>query len=121
VPRSRTAATRTSLAAIRESGDDAAVPNPLTSQAEATAVPVVVSTTNGFAVASMVLGIVWLFWLGSLLAVVFGHIARSQIERSGVSAGNGMALAGLVLGYGAFALLILTLMSGGTVSFHVHL
>lgn len=69
----------------------------------------------------MVLGIVWIFWLGSLLAVVFGHVARSQIKRSGVRAGNGMALAGLSLGYAAFALLIATLMSGGTLSFHVQL
>lgn len=50
--------------------------------------------TNGFAVAALVLGLVG----GSLLAVVFGHIALSQIRRIGQH-GRGMAIAGLVLGY----------------------
>jgi hypothetical protein len=55
----------------------------------------------------MVLGIVWVFWLGSLLAVIFGHIALSQIKRSmGALTGRGMAIAGLVLGYVGIALLI---------------
>jgi hypothetical protein len=55
----------------------------------------------------MVLGIVWLFWLGSILAVIFGHIALSQIKRSmGALTGRGMAVAGLVLGYVGIALLV---------------
>jgi Domain of unknown function (DUF4190) len=56
--------------------------------------------TSGLAIASMVLGIVWIFWLGSILAVIFGHVALSQIKRSmGALTGRGMAIAGLVLGY----------------------
>src|SRR5205823_14978879 len=56
--------------------------------------------TSGLAIASMVLGIVWVFWVGSLLAVIFGHVALSQIKRSvGTLGGRGMAIAGLVLGY----------------------
>jgi hypothetical protein len=56
--------------------------------------------TNGFAVASLVLGILWLFWVGSLLAVIFGHVATNQIDQSGgVQGGRGMAVAGFVLGY----------------------
>ena len=52
--------------------------------------------TSGLAIASMVLGIVWLFWLGSILAVIFGHVALSQIKRSmGTLSGRGMAIAGL--------------------------
>jgi len=54
--------------------------------------------TSGLAIASMVLGIVWLGWLGSLLAVIFGHIALSQ-TKDGRAGGRGMAIAGLVLGY----------------------
>jgi len=50
--------------------------------------------TNPFAITSMILGLVG----GSILAVVFGHIALSQIRRTGDS-GRGMAIAGLVLGY----------------------
>src|SRR3954469_23491994 len=41
-----------------------------------------VQTTNGMAVASLVLGIVWLFWVGSILAVIFGYVGKSQIDRS---------------------------------------
>lgn len=54
--------------------------------------------TNGLAIASMVLGILWLYWIGSILAVIFGHIALSQHKRS-QQGGKGMAIAGLVLGY----------------------
>lgn len=54
---------------------------------------------NGFAIASLVLGIVWLFWLGSLLAIVFGHTALDQINKRGTTSGKGLAVAGLVLGY----------------------
>lgn len=55
---------------------------------------------NGLAIASMVLGIVWVYWIGSILAVIFGHIALKQIDTSGgTQTGRGMAIAGLVLGY----------------------
>lgn len=50
--------------------------------------------TNGMAIASLVLSLVG----GSLLAVVFGHVARAQIARTG-EAGDGMASWGLALGY----------------------
>ncbi|HEY6311306.1 MAG TPA: DUF4190 domain-containing protein [Streptosporangiaceae bacterium] len=55
--------------------------------------------TNSLATASMVCGMVALV-LGPLaiLAIVFGHIARGQIRRTG-EGGRGMATAGLVLGY----------------------
>jgi hypothetical protein len=56
--------------------------------------------TNGLAIASLVLGILWIFWLGSLLAIIFGHIATGQIDQSGgAQGGRGMAVAGFVLGY----------------------
>lgn len=56
-------------------------------------------STNGLAIASMVLGIVWLYGLGSLLAVIFAAVAKSQIKASGgTQKGDGMATAGLVLG-----------------------
>jgi hypothetical protein len=54
--------------------------------------------TNGFAIASMVLGIVWIYGVGSILALVFGYIARSQIKRN-PQGGDGMAIAGIVLGW----------------------
>ncbi|WP_161987373.1 DUF4190 domain-containing protein [Prescottella subtropica] len=49
--------------------------------------------TNTLAVLALVFGI-----LGGVLAIPFGHIARRQIRRSGED-GNGLALAGLILGY----------------------
>ena len=56
--------------------------------------------TNGLAVASMVLGIVWIYWIGSILALIFGYVAKGQIDRSeGRQAGRGMAIAGIVLGW----------------------
>ena len=55
---------------------------------------------EGLAVASLVLGILWIYWIGSILAVIFGHVALSRIKRSnGWKTGRGMAIAGLVLGY----------------------
>jgi hypothetical protein len=53
----------------------------------------------------MVVGILWIWWIGSILAVVFGHIALRQI-RSTRQQGRGMAIAGLVLGYLGVATLI---------------
>ncbi|HVT63812.1 MAG TPA: DUF4190 domain-containing protein [Mycobacteriales bacterium] len=54
--------------------------------------------TNGMAIASMVLGILWIYWVGSVLALAFGYIAKSQIRERG-EGGGGMATAGIVLGW----------------------
>jgi uncharacterized protein DUF4190 len=63
-----------------------------------------VQRTNGLAIASLVLGIVWLYWVGSLLAIIFGTVALHQIEQSGGAlGGRGMAIAGVVLGWVGFA------------------
>ncbi|MGD0043629.1 MAG: DUF929 family protein, partial [Isosphaeraceae bacterium] len=56
-------------------------------------------STNGLAIASFVLSILWIVGLGSILAVVFALKARSSIRRSkGVEGGDGLAIAGLVIG-----------------------
>ena len=67
------------------------------------------SRTSGLAIASMVLGILWLYWIGSILAVIFGHIAISQAGKDPTVKGKGMAIAGLVLGYLGIATLVLTI------------
>ena len=54
--------------------------------------------TNGMAIASMVLGILWIYWIGSVLALVFGYVAKQQIRQRG-EGGEGMATAGIVLGW----------------------
>jgi Domain of unknown function (DUF4190) len=82
--------------------------------------PVVVAggtSTNGFAIASLVLGIVWLYWLGSLLALIFGAVAISQIRNSnGRQTGEGMAIAGLVLGIVGLGLLLILVIIGVAVA-----
>jgi hypothetical protein len=52
---------------------------------------------NGMAIASMVLGILWLYGVGSILALVFGFMAKREIGRTGQQ-GSGMSTAGIVLG-----------------------
>ena len=65
---------------------------------------------NGFAVASLVLGILWIYWVGAILAIVFGHIALRQIKASeGARTGRGLAIAGLVLGYIGLTTLLLVI------------
>lgn len=58
--------------------------------------------TSGKAVASMILGICSFFFsiLTGVPAIVLGHLAKTEIRRSGGRLqGEGMALAGLILGY----------------------
>jgi hypothetical protein len=39
-------------------------------------------------------------WIGSILAVIFGHVALRQIKAGdGAQRGRGLAITGLVLGY----------------------
>jgi len=65
---------------------------------------------NRLAVWSLVSGILWVFWLGSIVAVVLGHLALKQIEASrGGQRGRGLAIAGLVVGYVGIALFFLGL------------
>jgi hypothetical protein len=62
------------------------------------------SPTNGLAIASMICGIAEIPTLGmaAIPAVILGHLARGQIRQTG-ERGDGMAVAGLVLGYLAIA------------------
>lgn len=63
-------------------------------------------TTNGLAVASLVLSLLWLWWVGSLAGVVFGFIALRQIKRSGGGQiGRTPAIIGLVTGLLGLAVL----------------
>ena len=70
-----------------------------------------VGRTSGLAIASMVLGIVWVYWIGSILAVIFGHVALSQTSRDETLRGRGMAIAGLVLGYVGVGTLLLIIIA----------
>jgi len=63
--------------------------------------------TSGKALASLITGIFGLlFFPIGIVAIVLGHMSRSEIRRSnGQLKGDGMAIAGLVMGYGAFAII----------------
>jgi uncharacterized membrane protein len=66
--------------------------------------------TNGLAIASLACGLAQLVVgpLGTIPAIVLGHLARGQIRRSG-ERGAGMALAGVMLGWAAVILAIIVL------------
>lgn len=81
-----------------------------------------VRQTNSLAVVSLVSGILgWTFlpFLGSVVAIICGHMARSEIRRNPqTQEGDGMAVAGLVLGYlviglSVLAILVVILFFGG--------
>jgi len=79
--------------------------------------PTVAPTTNGFSIASLVLGILWLSGIGSILALIFGYIANRRIRKSGgAETGRGMAIAGIVLGWIGLAgmILIIVLIVGAS-------
>jgi Domain of unknown function (DUF4190) len=69
------------------------------------------AAVNGMAIASMVLGILWIYWIGSVLALIFGYVAKGQI-REGAQTGGGMATAGIVLGWVGVGFLLLTFVIG---------
>lgn len=64
-----------------------------------------VAGTNGLAMASLACGIGQFVFgpLATVPAILFGHMARGQIKRTG-ERGAGLALVGLVLGWGAVIL-----------------
>ncbi len=67
-----------------------------------TGAPATPTHTNGLAIVSLVLAILGFFlWIiGSIGAIITGHIALSQIKRSSPpQGGRGLAIAGLVIGY----------------------
>jgi 3-oxoacyl-[acyl-carrier protein] reductase len=63
--------------------------------------PAYAPPTNTLAIVALVLGFV--FPIGGIIC---GHIARNQIKRTG-EGGDGLALAGLILGYAFTALTLL--------------
>jgi hypothetical protein len=71
--------------------------------------------TNGLAVGALVCGLaeIFTFGLAAIPAVILGHIARGQIRQTG-ERGDGMAIAGLVLGYLGIAgwLMIILVIAG---------
>jgi type II secretory pathway pseudopilin PulG len=63
--------------------------------------------TSGKALASLITGIFGLVLFPiAIVAIILGHMSRSEIRNSnGRLKGDGMATAGLIMGYGAFAVI----------------
>jgi len=69
--------------------------------------------TNGSAIVSVVLGVLWFAGIGSLLALVFGYRARREIKNSaGSQKGSGLATAGIILGWIGIAILVAGALGG---------
>jgi hypothetical protein len=70
---------------------------------------------NGLAVASLACGLAQFMFgpLATIPAIVFGHVARHQIKRTGEQ-GAGLALAGLTLGWAAVILAVLLIVGVAT-------
>lgn len=84
-----------------------AVPGQQGAAPTAPAPDVAVGETSGKALASLVTGIFGLLLFPiAIAAIILGHMSRSEIRKSnGRLKGDGMATAGLVMGYGAFAVI----------------
>jgi hypothetical protein len=76
-----------------------------------------VPQTSGKAVASMVMALVngaffFMFFPLAIVAVIFGHVARTEIRNSGGRLkGEGLALTGLILGYGSLGLVLVIVLA----------
>jgi hypothetical protein len=92
----------------------------VTTAAKTTAVTPV-AKTNGLAIASLACGLAQFAFgpLATIPAIVCGHMARSQIKRTGEQ-GAGLALAGLILGWAAVILGILFIVLGLAISIGMH-
>ena len=75
--------------------------------------PIAAVPTSPMAVTSLVLGLLsWMVLplIGAIAAVVCGHIARRDIRLSrGALGGDGLAVAGLVLGYAHLVLAVIAI------------
>lgn len=65
--------------------------------------------THPLSIISFIFSLLWLFWLGSIVGVITGHIARRDLRRDPSASGDGLAIAGLVLGYIGIGVLVLVL------------
>jgi len=80
-----------------------------------------VARTSGLAMASLACALAQFAFgpLATIPAIVFGHMARHQIKRTGEQ-GAALALAGLILGWAAVILAILLLIVGLAASAGMH-
>ncbi|MGA9341181.1 MAG: DUF4190 domain-containing protein [Rhodanobacteraceae bacterium] len=71
----------------------------------------VAQRTSGPAIASLIFGVLaWCVipFIGAIIAIVLGHVARAEIRRAepGSVEGDGLAVAGLILGWMQIVLIV---------------
>jgi type IV pilus assembly protein PilA len=92
----------------RACGRDSAAPAPTVPPAQFGATPVSgePAETSGKAIISLICGLFFFFFPASIVAIIFGHLSLSEIKKSaGRLGGQGLAVAGLVLGYAGVAII----------------
>ena len=73
----------------------------------------IAAKTNGLAIASLICSCAGLFFVPAIPGIVLGFVARAQIKRSdGAQRGDGLALAGIIVGFGWLVLLALGIALG---------
>jgi hypothetical protein len=71
--------------------------------------PVPAPQTSVPAVVSLIAGLTWFFWIGSIVAIIAGHMGRRQVRELGYG-GDALAIIGLIFGYigaATFALFVI--------------
>lgn len=68
------------------------------------------ATNDGLAIASLVMSLLWVMGLGSVGAIVTGHLSRSKARREGRQP-SGLALAGLIIGYVGAAFMVVAVLA----------
>ncbi len=74
--------------------------------------PAMQPSTNGLAIASLVLSIMGLglLGIGSIVGIIFGFVSRGQIQRSnGTQKGAGLGLAGIIVGFATLSFVLLAI------------
>lgn len=75
--------------------------------------------SDGKAIASLILSILWIGGIGSLIAIILGHLSRSGARKTNRQP-SGVALAGVIIGYiglvGAAVVASLVIAFGGKIS-----
>ncbi len=54
--------------------------------------------SDGKAIGSLILSVLWIFGIGSIVGVILGHLSRSDAKRKGREP-SGLAMAGIIIGY----------------------
>jgi len=84
-----------------------------------TAQPAATGKTSGLATASLVMGIIGIFFnILSILALVFGFISLNHIKKNPALKGKGLAMGGIILGFiGLLIWIVAVALLGNAISF----